>query len=185
MKQSWKFAALLAMCTALSFVVALQFPLGRQGPAPPTISDVVMVTGDLFNLSWYIEDVDARRLAAKSVTISAQIKTSVGQKFGLQIFDGIGDGRSTLHAGDGKWQTLSATHVIGPNSTLVRLRFVYARQQKVDHDVFIKDVRATVGGDPLFVDDSALLDGARGERLMANWKWDGGTGKIRVVSTTN
>lgn len=97
----------------------------------------IKITGDNFN---FYQNVTLSGLAPeKKMSCFAWLKTTVPDKYRIQIYDGIDSSLSERHTGDGKWQLLRAIHTINPKAKSVELRVVQVEKTNGLNDVVYVD----------------------------------------------
>ncbi len=95
------------------------------------------ITGDNFN---FYQNVTLPGLAPeKKISCFALIKTSVSNKYRIQIYDGIDSSFSERHTGDGSWKILRAIHNINPKAASLEIRAVQAEKTGGLNDVVYVD----------------------------------------------
>lgn len=67
------------------------------------------------------------------------MKTSITNKYRIQIYDGIDSSFSERHRGDGKWQLLRTIHTINPKAASLEIRVVQAEKTGGLNDVVYVD----------------------------------------------
>lgn len=85
------------------------------------------IDGDNYNLSQNVSDL--KRILGKKVTCFAWIKTSVPDKYRIQIYDGVGASFSAIHNGDGEWHLFHAVHTVNEKAPLVEVRAIQAAKR--------------------------------------------------------
>jgi len=104
----------------------------------------VKIIGDNFNFFQNLPDFEDYR--GKKITCFAWIKTSVPNKYRIQIYDGIDFSFSFRHSGRGRWELLQAYHTINPHAKFVRVRVIQAAKTgKIDDVVYIDGVLLVEG----------------------------------------
>jgi len=97
----------------------------------------IKLTGDNFN---FYQNVTLSGLApGKEIICFAWLKSTVPDKYRIQIYDGIDSSFSTRHMGDGKWQLLRAIHTIKSKPISLEIRVVQAEKTNGLNDVVYVD----------------------------------------------
>ena len=97
----------------------------------------VKITGDNFN---FYQNLSCAGLQGETkISCFAWIKSSISNKYRIQIADGIDSSFSERHPGDGSWQMLRAIHRISPQATSIEVRIVQAEKTGGLNDVVYVD----------------------------------------------
>lgn len=91
----------------------------------------------------------------KKITYGCWIKASVGNKFRLEVWDGVALTESSAHTGSGNWEWIQLTHTISGSATEL---FLYLLTNKVGNitDIAYYDGAVAVEGNAVFDGVSAL-----------------------------
>ncbi len=103
------------------------------------------VKGDNFNLGQAIEQVAPLR--GQPVTVFVWMKSSVPNKFRVQVFDGIDSSFSDRHSGRGKWELLQVNHRVNRDAPSLLVRVIQAERTGNSNDVVYVDGALMVRGD--------------------------------------
>jgi hypothetical protein len=102
------------------------------------------IAGDGYNFFQRLHNAETVR--QKTITCFAWIKTSVPDKFRMEIYDGRKSTTSATHNGDGQWHLLRAIHVLDPGAEVIDVRAVQAaRTGRTNDIVFISGVLVVEG----------------------------------------
>lgn len=142
---------------------------------------VVEVFGALYNLSYYLDEAEARRLAGQTIEISAMVRSAAPEKFGVQVYDGVVDTLSELHNGDGRWQRLTAALTISNQPQFVKMRFVRSGLPDAQQVVQVTDLRATVGKRTFNLKIDVLKKSIESGEMASPWVWDGGIAEVKLA----
>ena len=97
----------------------------------------IKITGDNFN--FYQNVTLSGQASGNIISCFALIKTSIPNKYRIQIYDGIDSSFSERHTGDGKWQLLWAIHAINSKAASLEIRVVQAERTNGLNDVVYVD----------------------------------------------
>jgi len=105
----------------------------------------VKITGDNFNFAQNLSN--HKDYKGKDLTFFAWVKTNVPDKYGIEIYDGIGHVFSKRrHSGGGDWELLQANYTVNPSAEFVTVRIVQAEKTgKVDDIVYVDGALAVEG----------------------------------------
>lgn len=74
----------------------------------------------------YITPDIAVQWRGKTLTFTCRVNTNVASTCGLLFFDSIALDLSPLHSGSGLWETLSVTHTVNVNASIIELAIVFS-----------------------------------------------------------
>jgi hypothetical protein len=102
-------------------------------------------TGDNFNLAQNLSTIETFR--GKKITCFAWVKTSIPDKYRIQIFDDKNESVSIRHSGSGSWELLQANFQVHSQAKFVTIRLIQAQKTGQNDAVVYLDGALLVEGD--------------------------------------